>query len=507
MGLRLKFFFSFIAVTPFVFALFIGYSIHSQYNENKTSLLNKAHLLVDTQANSLTIPLWNLDQRSINDILSFFARDVDFVKAVILDTDGKEAFVFPKNPPPDSTLIGENYIVLKQSMSHNKSEPLGTLIVTFSLNTLNARYRNGLILGIIEFFALCLADYLILTMNLKKLVFAPLLSHVDVTNRFSAGDLTARIPVKNTDEIALIGVAFNQMADSIENYSHRLQNMVDEKTKALQGKMKELQDIQQKIITQEKMASLGSLTAGIAHEIKNPLNFVINFSALTRQNAVNLEKIFEKYKDAFQQDDKTSIGQALNLIKENLTTTNQQAKRADAVINRMLEHSRSQKAEATPADINTLIEEFITLSYYGMRVQDPNFVVKITQEFDYSVPPINIITSDMSRVFLNLLSNAYYSVNQKRKKLGEQYSPEIIVKTKVIGNVLEIRFHDNGMGIKKNVMSELFSPFFTTKPIGEGVGLGLSLSHEIIVKEHKGSIEIESQDGEYAEFIIHLPIA
>lgn len=304
-----------------------------------------------------------------------------------------------------------------------------------------------------------------------------------------------------------------QAKGELEHYSENLEGLILERTNDLNLKNQELESAvheltttQSRLVSQEKLASLGALTAGIAHEIKNPLNFVNNFSILAQRNATNIEKIVDKYKEAYQEQDLTTATKLFNTLRENLSTVADQGARADTIIKRMLEHARSQDEVAVSTDINNLLEEYITLAYHGMRAQDASFTAKIETDLDQSVGKLNLIASDMSRVFLNLLNNAFYSVHQKAKQLGSSYSPTIRVTTKVEGeDNLVLRFYDNGVGIPDYLLPKVFLPFFTTRPVGQGTGLGLSISHDII-REHQGTMSVETKEGQFAEFIIRLSL-
>ena len=260
------------------------------------------------------------------------------------------------------------------------------------------------------------------------------------------------------------------------------------------------------MVTQEKLASLGALTAGIAHELKNPLNFVNNFSVLAQRNETAIEKIIDQYKTSLDEKDKTAINKLITTMKENLNIVTEQGKRADTIIKRMLEHARSEDAKPEPVDINALLEEYIALAYHGMRAQDTSFNATIETNLDKSIGKLNIIASDISRVFLNILNNAFYALIQKKKQLGDAYQPTLSITSKIDGNYFNIYLRDNGVGISDYVLPKIFLPFFTTRPVGQGTGLGLSISHDIIVQEHKGQLTVSSKEGEFAEFLIQLPL-
>jgi signal transduction histidine kinase len=271
-----------------------------------------------------------------------------------------------------------------------------------------------------------------------------------------------------------------------------------EQAKEIEKAYHELKVTQSQLIQSEKMASLGELTAGIAHEIQNPLNFVNNFSE------VNKELIEEMKKEMLAGNQEEAISLADNVI-ENEEKINHHGKRADAIVKGMLQHSRSSTGQKEITDINALVNEYLRLSYHGMRAKDKSFNATRHTDFDNSVGKINIIPQDIGRVLLNLFNNAFYSVTEKKKHQTEGYEPIISVSTKRISDKVEIRVRDNGIGIPQKVLDKIYQPFFTTKPTGEGTGLGLSLSYDIITKEHNGTIKANTKEGEFAEFIIQLP--
>jgi signal transduction histidine kinase len=265
----------------------------------------------------------------------------------------------------------------------------------------------------------------------------------------------------------------------------------------LQETLKDLKMTQQQLIQSEKMASLGELTAGVAHEIQNPLNFINNFSD------VNSELI-----DEMQQELKTGNNDEAitisNNIKENQDKINHHGKRADAIVKGMLQHSRSSISEKEPTDINKLADEYLRLCYHGLRAKDQFFNATIQTDFDQNLEEINIIPQDIGRVLLNLFTNAFYAVNEKKQMNVVGYEPTVTVTTKRIDDKVEIKVADNGNGIPQKILDKILQPFFTTKPTGQGTGLGLSLSYDI-VKAHGGELKVETKEGEGAEFIIELP--
>jgi two-component system, NtrC family, sensor kinase len=282
-------------------------------------------------------------------------------------------------------------------------------------------------------------------------------------------------------------------------------NKKEKKAKiVLEKTLKELKSTQSQLIQSEKMASLGELTAGIAHEIQNPLNFVNNFSE------VNTELI-EEARLEINKGNITEVKTILSNIKDNEQKINHHGKRADAIVKGMLQHSRSSSGQKEPTDINALCDEYLRLSYHGLRAKDKSFNAVLSTDYSEAVGAINILPQDIGRVILNLLNNAFYAVHEKKKNNSENYQPTVSASTRLIiptsggPSRAEIRIKDNGNGIPQKVLDKIFQPFFTTKPTGQGTGLGLSLSYET-VRAHGGEIKVETREGEGSEFIILLPV-
>lgn len=266
----------------------------------------------------------------------------------------------------------------------------------------------------------------------------------------------------------------------------------------LQSALQQLKTTQAQLIMSEKMASLGELTAGIAHEIQNPLNFVNNFSDLNT----------ELVADAESEIDKGNIGEAktiLNDIKENEQKINHHGKRADAIVKGMLQHSRTSSGSKEPTDINALADEYLRLAYMGFRTKEKSFNANLNTDYDSSIGSLNIVSQDIGRVLLNIYNNAFYAIMQKKSIQPEEYLPILSVKTKKKGNDILISIMDNGSGIPQKIKEKIFQPFFTSKPAGQGTGLGLSLSYDI-VKAHGGDITVNSKEGEFTEFLIQIPV-
>ena len=255
------------------------------------------------------------------------------------------------------------------------------------------------------------------------------------------------------------------------------------------------------------MASLGQLTAGIAHEIKNPLNFITNFAALSGDLTRDLRQELAAERGRVDEARAGEIDGILKDLETNVGKINEHGKRADSIVRGMLLHSRGKAGERQDTDLNALLAEYTNLAYHGMRAQDHTFNVKLETEFDPSIGNVSVVPQDLSRAFLNIVNNACYAANDRRKTAKNGFSPVVKVSARNVRENVEIRVRDNGAGIPLAIREKIFNPFFTTKPAGAGTGLGLSLSYDIITQEHKGQIKVDSKEGEFTEFIITIPRA
>ena len=288
---------------------------------------------------------------------------------------------------------------------------------------------------------------------------------------------------------------------AIENA--RLLNELRERTKELTRSLEELRTAQERLIQTEKLASLGQLTAGIAHEIKNPLNFVNNFSAVS---AELIEELNNSLKSArLDRQTRQEIDELSHALRSNLDKVVQHGKRADLIVKNMLLHSRAGSGERRSVDINAIVEQSLNLAYHGARAENSGFKTTLQRDLDPDAGMVDLYPQEITRVFLNLISNGFYAANKRKETSEESFEPILKATTKSLGNQVEIRIRDNGSGIPLVVKEKIFDPFFTTKPTGEGTGLGLSISHDIIVKQHGGTIDVDTQADLFTEFIITLP--
>jgi two-component system NtrC family sensor kinase len=304
------------------------------------------------------------------------------------------------------------------------------------------------------------------------------------------------------NQIALVTTFADQAVIAIENV--RLFESVETRTRELAKSLEDLRTAQDRLVQTEKLASLGQLTAGIAHEIKNPLNFVNNFSSVSVELIDELKEALGDVRlDTKQRAD---INEIADMLQSNLDKVVQHGKRADSIVKNMLLHSRQGSGEHRRVDINALVEESLNLAYHGARAEKQDFNITIERSFDPAAGEVNLFPQEITRVLLNLISNGFYAANKRRAQAnGGDYEPILTASTSDLGHSVEIKIRDNGTGVPPEVKEKMFDPFFTTKPAGEGTGLGLSISHDIIVKQHNGTIEVETQPGAFTEFRIVLP--
>jgi two-component system NtrC family sensor kinase len=357
---------------------------------------------------------------------------------------------------------------------------------------------------------------------LRSNLLSPLNRILDGVRQVDAGNLMVQVPVTVRDEIGDLAQNFNQMTQSLRQskeeltqYAETLETKVAERTRELKQSLDNLKAAQNQLVQKEKMASLGELTAGIAHEIQNPLNFVNNFAEVSAELAEELAEIVS----AAEIPAATALS---NDLRENMGYIVENGQRASSIVRSMLEHSRSSTGEHRPTDLNELADEYLRLTYHGLRpfsdqAHDADFQVQLCTQFEEGLKPVMVSPQDIGRVLLNLYNNAFYAVQQKQRQMQKTvvagagyeseapYRPTVWVSTRQVNGSVELSVRDNGVGIPEAIRDKIFQPFFTTKPTGEGTGLGLSLSYDIITKGHGGEMVLESREGERTELVISLP--
>ena len=351
-----------------------------------------------------------------------------------------------------------------------------------------------------------------LTALIVRSINAPLRRLEHSMAAITRGELDATIPPPGRDEIGAMASTLGMLRDSLierdrlERERQRAEAEIRAARDAAEAALTELKAAQANLIQAEKMASLGQLTAGIAHEIKNPLNFVNNFAALSTELLDELKQTTGPAVAALDSDGRAEAEEVMATLTGNLQKIIEHGNRADNIVKSMLEHSRGVTGERREVDLNGLVEEALNLAYHGARAQDQSFNITLEREFDGELRGMELAPQEMTRVFLNLFGNGFYAATKRARENGDaSFRPTLTVATRDLGEAVEVRVRDNGTGIPPEIRDKLFQPFFTTKPTGKGTGLGLSISYDIITQQHGGTIEVDSEPGAFTEFTIRLP--
>lgn len=333
----------------------------------------------------------------------------------------------------------------------------------------------------------------------RTILLVPMLREIDLVGVIAIFRQDVRLFTEK--QVGLVTSFASQAVIAIENA--RLLGELRKRTEELSQSLDELRTAQDRLVQTEKLASLGQLTAGIAHEIKNPLNFVNNFSAVSTELIDELNEVLQTA--SLDGKTKEEVDELTGMLRRNLEKVVQHGKRADSIVRNMLLHSREGSGEHRPADINAIVEESLNLAYHGARAERPSFNITLARELDPTAGMVDVYPQEITRVFLNLISNGFYAAAKRKESAADGFEPTLSAATKNLGGKVEIRIRDNGTGIPQEVKEKMFNPFFTTKPAGEGTGLGLSMSHDIVVKQHGGTIDVKTEPGVFTEFIITLP--
>jgi len=351
-----------------------------------------------------------------------------------------------------------------------------------------------------------------LTALIVRSINAPLRRLERSMTAITRGELDAPIPSPGRDEIGAMASTLGMLRDSLierdrlEHERRRAEAEIRAARDTAQAALRELNAAQANLIQAEKMASLGQLTAGIAHEIKNPLNFVNNFAALSTELLDELKQTTRPALVALDSDGRAEAEEVIATLTGNLQKIIEHGRRADNIVKSMLEHSRGVTGDRREVDLNALVDEALNLAYHGARAQDQSFNITLERDFDGKLGRMQLAPQEMTRVFLNLFGNAFYAAAKRARENGDaSFRPTLRVATRDFGEAVEVRVRDNGTGIAGEIRDKLFQPFFTTKPTGEGTGLGLSISYEIVTQQHGGTIDVDSEVGRFTEFTVRLP--
>ncbi len=484
LSLKSKIWFTVLSVVV-MFAFFVLFYFPEQ---QQRTLLNNYNTEVQNLANTVAlgvrIALTDQNFEGVNTAMEFVENNKEFVFVSMVPIDSTnsdsgglsrpEGFQFAKHNQSTDSMIVKSAEFITPSMHGKILLGMHTNAITQSKQDI----RNTSLF--VCFIVLCVGVFI--GFLLARNISVPVLALRDAAIKVGEGDRTQQVKSGSRDEIGELGRAFNKMVKELA---------------IAEAERKSAQD---QLILSEKMASLGQMTAGIAHEIKNPLNFVNNFSSLSVD-------LLQELEESTDEEDRKEI---MASLKSNLTKITHHGKRADSIVATMLQHSRGTAGTKVPTDINQLCSEYTDLAFHGMRATTRDFNCAIVKDFAEGIPLVQAIPQELSRVILNLLNNGFYAAAERERKSRESgntdYKPEIRITTIRKDGMVTIKIRDNGSGIPKAIKDKIFEPFFTTKPTGQGTGLGLSLSYDIMTKEHQGMMSVESEENNFTEFTLQLPL-
>lgn len=511
------------------FFTFLG-TLIQLYLDYKKDLLKANDTLTQIETiytNSLANSLWHLDRDQLTIQITGISKlpDVEYISINELREGDKYLFYEVGNKKITNALtktIALKYIEAQEELS------IGLLEVKINLDNIYQRLWDRILVILMTQTVKTFLVSLCIMFIIYVIVTRKIVEISRYASEMTPGSLDRPIEItkidSSKDEIDLLVNSINDMRINLKSYigmrdkaeaklqeyKDHLEELVHKRTKELQNKniilqekIEEIKNFQDKLIAQEKLASLGSLTSGIAHELNNPLNFIINFSKACVEA---LDEAHELLKQDLNQEQRAELNYVVSDILSMNKEITQHGKRAEEIIKSMLEHSRHNKMSFTKTDINELIEENLKFAGQAIRAKYDGFSANIMKNFDEGLPPLKVVRADISRVFLNLFSNALYSMKKKKDLLGHGYVPQLKITTSHNNGLITIQVRDNGLGIKEENRNRIFTPFFTTKAAGEGTGLGLSLSFDIINKVHDGHIELDTLENEFAQFTITIPV-
>jgi signal transduction histidine kinase len=499
----------------FIFTFFSYYYFPRQQEKLLVDNYNsEVQNLSNTVALGVKIALKEQNFEGVQTALEFVKDDprLQFVSMLSYDTvwdaDRTEYQIkkeivtnFPDSEHPNPDVQSTDSLIVKRAEFQSPSMS-GAILLGFSTKAIAESKKRIMITALLVSSEIFLVGILI-GFLLARHISKPVKALMNAAEKVGKGDLNQKITRIYKDEIGDLSVAFNKMVDDLGKAREELRDknsMLTEANQTLSNTMKELKDTHAQLIQSEKMASLGELTAGIAHEIQNPLNFVNNFSELNTE-------LIEELKEEIEKGNLEEVKAIAGDIQQNEQKITHHGKRADSIVKGMLQHSRNSSGLKEPTDINVLAEEFLRLAYHGLRAKDKTFNATMNTSFDPAVGKISVVSQDIGRVILNLITNAFHAVKEKKVHHSDGYAPVVTVRTERKEKEVLIVISDNGNGVPERIIDKIFQPFFTTKPTGQGTGLGLSMSYDIITKGHNGDLRLETKEGEGSDFIISLPVS
>ena len=482
-----------------VVAVFIKQSEDDQRLKQEYQAMMVIHELENVLAPQQVIDDIPKNNLQLQDVIENF-KGKEKIAGVLVKIGDDEIMIGGVPKKSLTKTIHSNHIV--DSKHGNKM--IATIYFDPSYNNIYDGRKNLIaILGIISF-----AFGLIMNRILRSMLTNPINNMTETAAAYASGDKTVRFDDSKNDEFGFMSGFINKALDSSENMHIQLEESFHKQKIAKEKAEKALIDLEKakdRLVQSEKLASLGQLTAGIAHEIKNPLNFINNFSETSVELLVELKEVLSLHLQSIDDDAREEITAIIEDLSGDMYTIAKHGKRADSIVKNMLMHSRDGGGERVVTDINNLVSEAIGLAYHGERAVDSNFQVEFQTNLEDNILNVMAVPQDITRVLINLLSNAFYATKKRKNNSHDDYLPIVQVTTKSKDDGVKIQIRDNGTGIPEDELKNLFTPFFTTKPTGQGTGLGLSISHDIITKQHDGIIGVNSIEGEHTEFIIWLP--
>ena len=524
-----RFSFAFISVVTLLLFGFATIAIFINISETEKELENRLEFSSNLSTTSLPKALWHLDNDVVEDFVAalFLDQAISHVQVMwgdqVIAEQTRESFQGTDFSDPGLS----SSLIVKTSKISLESQEIGTIRIAMS----RERIRDELVfnvVGIVALTILIVAGISLTSVAMTtRYISQPLTQLQASATSIAQGNLEASIEISGRDEIGSLARNLNAMRESLkelfaetrkaneklEEYGRTLEQRVEkrtaeleEATSAAQTALSELKRAQASLVQSEKLSALGQLTAGIAHEIKNPLNFVNNFADVSGELLGELQGELEPFFDSLESDVKEDALDLFQTLTANLVKIKEHGARADSIVKGMLSHAHEGPSSAAIVDLNVLVEEALNLAYHGMRAEHQEFNVTLERNFDSAAGDVELFPQEFTRVLLNLIGNGFYALHQCQMLSSEtDYKPVLTVSTRALGEEVELRVRDNGAGIPASALGKIFDPFFTTKPVGEGTGLGLSLSYETVTLLHQGRIDVETIEGDFTEFTVVLP--
>lgn len=521
-SLQTKFLLIAVPLILLITSVLFGYIHLTTKSNERLQLERRIDQVAEIEAVSLSGLVWSFNRPQIELFMTAIVNDADIVGARVLDDSDSILGENGKLEADNKLTFQHHTPILYKPTDSVESQNIGEFQLVYSIQRLQdaaeQRFWNTLLLVTLLALSILLSAVVALHFAVRK----PLNKFLQIIKADQIGVHGAEVSTSNltlSDEVGTVLAAYNELQVQQRSYENELTSIrdglersVEERTQDLrqardraEGALNDLKGAQARLVQSEKMASLGQLTAGIAHEIKNPLNFVNNFAKLSRELLSELKEHLADAISSLKQAGREEAEELVTMLDSNLSKINEHGQRADSIVKNMLLHSRSGPSSSVTVDINHLVEQALALVYHAARADTPDLNLTLKKDLADNLLPCECFAQDISRVFINIMSNGAYAAHKRHGSMDSKIEPTLSVATKMNGDAICIELSDNGHGISDEHKEAIFTPFFTTKPAGEGTGLGLSLSFDIIVTQHGGELLVDSEEGEYTKFSIILP--